>query len=449
MYVRSIKRSSRRLGSSAPIPQRLSPGPSRSSEAWSRERDILADSAAVSRTPGAPEEGAPEPSLAYRSDERWPTYSEDEIEAVVSVLLSGGVNQWTGDKVFAFEEKCAKRFGGGSGIALANGSVALELALRAFAIGPGDEVVVTPRSFVASAACVRLVGATPVFADVEPDSGNLSAATIETVLTERTKAVIPVHLAGWPCDMPEIMDLASRRGVKVIEDCAQSHGAMIDGRPAGDFGDAACFSFCQDKIVSTIGEGGYVSFRDEAAYEWAWSFKDHGKSRARARAPADGTGFRWLHDMVGTNWRMPGPQAAVGLAQLAKVEDWVAARRRNADVWASALTGVRALRVPRPGPRFRHAYYKFYFYVDTPEGAAELRDEVLRQAAEAELRVFSGSCSEVYLEGAFADLPRPDCPVARDLGRRSLMVEVHPTLRPELTQIRASRLAEIARRVLG
>jgi dTDP-4-amino-4,6-dideoxygalactose transaminase len=405
----------------------------------------LVENSAATWSGAAPDAGAQALPLAYGPDEKWPTYAEDEIEAVVRVLRSGKVNQWTGPEVFAFEEACAAKFGGGRGIALSNGSVALELALRAFGIGPGDEVVVTPRTFVASAACVRLVGATPVFADVEPDSGNISAATVEAVLTERTKAVIPVHLAGWPCDMPAIMDLAARRGLKVIEDCAQSHGATIDGRPTGDFGDAACFSFCQDKIVSTAGEGGYVSFRDEAAFEWAWSFKDHGKNRARAKAPATGTGFRWLHDSVGTNWRMPGPQAAIGLAQLAKLDDWVAARRRNAEAWASALSRVNGLIAPRPEPRLGHAYYKFYFYVDR----AEQRGEIMRRAVDAGLRVFSGTCTEVYLEGAFADLPRPDCPVSRDLGERSLMVEVHPTLRPELTQLRAERLSEIAERALG
>lgn len=409
----------------------------------------MADSTAATDMAAAPDEGRQTPSLAYRADEKWPFYAEDEVDAVVRVLRSGRVNQWTGEEVFAFEEACARAFGGGRGIALANGSVALELALRAFGIGPGDEVVVTPRTFVASAACVRLVGATPVFADVEPDSGNISAATIEAVLTERTRAVIPVHLAGWPCDMPAIMDLAARRGLKVIEDCAQSHGAMIDGRPTGDFGDAACFSFCQDKILSTAGEGGYTSFRDEAAFEWAWSFKDHGKNREKARAPATGTGFRWLHDSVGTNWRMPGPQAAIGLAQLAKLEEWTAARTRNAGIWTAALSGVPGLTVPLPGPRFIHAFYKLYFTLDARDGVRELRDRLLREAAEEGLRLFSGTCTEVYLEGAFADMDRPDCPVARDLGPRSLMVEVHPNLRVELTQRRAMRVAEIARRALA
>ncbi|MEA3015316.1 MAG: hypothetical protein QOI38_38 [Sphingomonadales bacterium] len=388
-----------------------------------------------------------ESGLAPRADEAWPFYAEDEIQAAVDVLRSGKVNQWTGPDVFAFQEACRERFGGGPGIALANGSLALELPLRAFGIGPGDEVVVTPRTFVASASCARLVGATPVFAEVDQDSGNITAETIEAVLTERTKAIIPVHLAGWPCDMRAIMALAAGRGIKVIEDCAQAHGATVGGISVGGFGDAASFSFCQDKIITTAGEGGYVSFRDAAAWEWAWSFKDHGKSRAKVNAPPAGPGFRWLHDGVGTNWRLTGPQAAIGIVQLGKLAGWTAARTRNAMIWADALRDVAGLRVPLPAAGFGHAWYKFYAYL--PEGAKAERERILASANAEGIRLFSGSCSEVYLEAAFDDLPRPDLPVARRLGETSLMMEVHPTLRPDLVRRRAERLAQIARETLG
>ena len=391
------------------------------------------------------------PDLAPRSDEHWPYYAPDEIEAVSAVLRSGKVNQWTGPEVFAFEEALARRFGGGQGIALANGSVALELALRAFGIGPGDEVVVSPRSFVASAYCAMLVGATPVFADVDPDSGNITAGTIDRVLTGRTRAIIPVHLAGWPADMPSIMALATERGITVIEDCAQAHGAEIEGQSVGSFGDAAAFSFCQDKIISTGGEGGFVSFRGADAWSWAWSFKDHGKNRDKMRQPNPSPGqFRWVHDMVGTNWRLPGTLAAIGLTQLAKLDEWRGARSRNAQIYVDALRQVPGLRVPLPAEGARHAFYKLYFYLDRPpEAAGALRTRILERATEQGLRVFSGSCSEIYREKAFADLPQPDCRVAHELGETSLMVEVHPTLRPDLLERRAERLAQIIGQVLN
>ena len=396
--------------------------------------------------------GSPE-LLELRADEHWPFYDQDEIAAVTRVLRSGRVNQWTGPDVFEFEQACAERFGGGRPIALANGSVALELALRAFGIGPGDEVIVSPRSFVASASCARLVGATPVFAEVDPDSGNITAESVARVLSDRTRAIIPVHLAGWPADVPAMMELVRGRGIKVIEDCAQAHGAEIDGESVGSFGDAAAFSFCQDKIISTGGEGGLLTIRDEAAWEWAWSFKDHGKdySKSTARAADAGT-FRWVHERIGTNWRLTGPQAAIGVVQLRKLDDWRAARTRNAEIWNAALARVSGLRVPLPATNsLRHAFYKLYFHVDrgSDEEAAAYRSEILRRSAAGGLRLFSGSCSEIYREKAFADLSVSNFPIARSLGARSLMVEVHPTLRPELLEIRTARLAQIAAEVLG
>jgi len=386
--------------------------------------------------------------LSLRPDEAWPFYAQDEIDDVVGVLRSGRVNQWTGDTVFEFQKACAHYLGTSQGIALANGSLALELPLRAFGIGTGDEVIVTPRTFVASASCVRLVGATPVFADVDPDSGNITAESIERVITDRTRAVIPVHLAGWPCDMPGIMSLAKSRGLRVIEDCAQAHGAQINGKPVGSFGDASAFSFCQDKIISTGGEGGFTSFESHDEWSWAWSYKDHGKNWEKVKNPSPEPGFRWLHDMVGTNWRLTGPQAAIGIRQLTKLNDWREARARNASIWIDALRGIDGLRVPVPGDEYTHAYYKLYLYLDIAD-AAEARDSILREAAEIGLRVFSGSCSEVYLEGAFSDLPQPDLPNARRMTTSSLMVEVHPTLQPELLRERARQLARIIRDALA
>jgi dTDP-4-amino-4,6-dideoxygalactose transaminase len=413
---------------------------------------MLAKSSDTSGSLADAEAGARDSLLHLLPEEHWPFYAEDEIEAVANVLRSGAVNQWTGPDVFAFESACSERFGGGRAIALANGSVALELALRAFGIGPGDEVIVSPRSFVASASCVRLVGATPIFADVEGESGNLSVAAVEQAVSERTRAIIPVHLSGWPADIPAMMDLVRGRDIKIIEDCAQAHGAEIGGLSVGSFGDAAAFSFCQDKIISTGGEGGLVTFKDEDAWRWAWSYKDHGKSFAKATAPAADPGvFRFVHDQVGTNWRLTGPQAALGLVQLEKLDAWRAARSANAAIWADALAEVPGLRVPLPkGNSLRHGFYKLYFYVDrgTDEEAACLRAEIVKRSAAAGLRVFSGSCSEIYLEGAFADLPLPHCPVAHSLGARSLMVEVHPTLRQDLLKLRAEQLAAIARDVL-
>ncbi|MGI9387002.1 MAG: DegT/DnrJ/EryC1/StrS family aminotransferase, partial [Methyloligellaceae bacterium] len=234
----------------------------------------------------------------------WPYFAEDEIAAVEEVLRSGRVNQWSGDRVAAFEDVAAKQFQVPHALAVSNGSVALELALHALGIGSGDEVIVTSRSFVASATCVLLAGAKPVFADVDSHSQNITVEAIEPLITAKTRAVIPVHLAGWPCDMPEIMALAKTKNLLVIEDCAQAVGAGIDGRPVGSFGDAAAMSFCQDKIISTGGEGGMLLFQEKDAYERAWQFRDHGKS-LDAKKSATGRVFRFIHDGIGTNLRLP------------------------------------------------------------------------------------------------------------------------------------------------
>jgi dTDP-4-amino-4,6-dideoxygalactose transaminase len=405
-----------------PAPQPVNPGPA--GQAFAKKRFTT--------------------DLSLLPEEAWPFYGEDEVAAVADILRSGKVNQWTGTHVFKFEQAYTRELRNGRAIALANGSLALELALRAFRIGPGDEVIVTPRSFVASAFCVRLVGATPVFADVDRDSGNITAETIAGAITSRTKAVIPVHLGGWPADMPAIAALCRAKGLYLIEDCAQAHGAEIEGLPVGSFGDAAAFSFCQDKIISTAGEGGLVTFRDDDAFEWAWSFKDHGKNRQRALERPTQPGFRWLHDDVGTNWRMTEIAAAIGLLQMDKLPRWRDARTRNAEIWAEALERVPGLRVPRPPRNITGAYYKFYAYVDIdPARNGALRDRILEAADRVGVRVFSGSCSEMYREAAFRDLAVERLPVARELGDASLMFEVHPTLDPRRLRDRADAVANM------
>ncbi len=351
-----------------------------------------------------------------------------------------------------FEEAFTNYIGASHGIALANGSLALELCLLALGVGPGDEVIVTPRSFVASAHCVRMVGARPVFADVDPVTGNISADTIARVLTDRSRAIVPVHFAGWPADMPAIMSLAHGEGLKVIEDCAQAHGAQTVGRRVGSFGDAAAFSFCQDKIMSTGGEGGLATFRDFAASEWARSFKDHGKNfdkLAGSRAVTPGK-FQFMVDQVGTNWRMTAMQAAIGLVQLSKLEQWLKLRARNAAVWARALDGLEGIRVPRPLAPASHAFYKFICYVDLPEPvAAHARDQILITAAARGLRVFSGGCSEIYRENAYDGPEARALPNAKALGDTSLMMEVHPTLDHSMLKRRAQALQEIVEEVLA
>lgn len=364
----------------------------------------------------------------------WPHFAADEIEAAAGVLRSGKVNYWTGTEGREFENEFAMRAGTRHAIALSNGTVALELALRTLGVGPGDDVITSPRTFIASASCAVAVGARPVFADVDRDSQNITAETIRAVITPRTKAIIPVHLAGWPCEMDEVLKVASEFDLKVIEDCAQALGATYKGRAVGSIGDIGAFSFCQDKILTTAGEGGMITLDSDNLFESAWSYKDHGKSYNAVYKRTHGPGFRWLHESFGTNWRMTEVQSAIGRLQLTKLDSWLATRQRHASQLSERLSRLAALRTPSPPEHLTHAFYKYYAFVQPDMLRPDWdRDRILREITARRVPCFSGSCSEVYLEKAFPSEMRPPqrLPIARELGETSLMFLVHPTLTDE------------------
>jgi dTDP-4-amino-4,6-dideoxygalactose transaminase len=381
----------------------------------------------------------------------WPSFTAEEAAAVQQVLLSNKVNYWTGTECRDFEKEFAAWAETSHAVALSNGTLALDVALKALGIGPGDEVVVTPRTFIASISCVVNAGAIPVFAEVDADSGNITASTIAAVVTPRTKAVICVHLAGWPCDMDPIMALAQQHEFKVIEDCAQAHGARYKGRSVGSIGHVGAWSFCQDKIMTTGGEGGMVTTNDEALWRTMWSYKDHGKSYEAVYERVHPPGFRWLHESFGTNWRMLEMQATIGRIQLRRMTAWTASRTANAQVLLQALAPFAGSTGPVRLPNFAcsscpgaaghctvgcvHGYYKLYVYV-RPENLAAgwSRDRIVETVAAKGVPCYQGSCSEVYLEKAFDGTgwrPAHRLPVARLLGETSLMLLVHPTLTAE------------------
>lgn len=379
----------------------------------------------------------------------WPSFTEEEANAARDVLLSNKVNYWTGQEGREFEKEFAAWADSEYAVALTNGTVALDLALKALEIGPGDEVIVTSRTFLASASSIVTAGAVPVFADVDADSQNITAETVRAVLTERTKAVICVHLAGWSCDMDPIMALARERGLYVIEDCAQAHGARYKGRSVGSIGHISAWSFCQDKIMTTGGEGGMVTTNDRDLWKRMWSYKDHGKSWDAIYEREHPPGFRWLHEDFGTNWRMTEVQAVIGRIQLKRMADWTAARTRNAERIWEACRQHAALRVPVLPADYVHAHYKCYVQV-RPEQLAEgwTRDRIAEAIVARGVPCFQGSCSEVYLEKAFDNTgwrPTERLPVARELGETSLMFLVHPTL----TEDEIGKTCDVIDEVMG
>lgn len=364
----------------------------------------------------------------------WPLFAADERAAAVRVLASGRVNYWTGTEGRAFEEEFAAYTAARHAVALANGTVALELALHALGIGLGDDVIVPARTFIGTATAVVACGAQPVVADVDWESGNLTAETIAEALTPATRALIPVHIGGWPCDMDAITTLAEERDLIVIEDCAQAHGARWNGRHVGTFGHVGTFSFCQDKIMSTAGEGGMLVTDDDELYRRAWEYKDHGRSAAAMERAAvqGGHEFKYVVESFGTNWRMTEVQAAIGRVQLGKLNLWVEARRRNAAVLDRELEGVPGLRVVLPPAEAHHAYYKYYAYVEREALASGwTRARVLDEVNARGVPCMQGVSPEIYREQAFVDAglaPEEPLPVARELGETSVMLLVDPTL---------------------
>ncbi|MBZ0165843.1 MAG: DegT/DnrJ/EryC1/StrS aminotransferase family protein [Candidatus Omnitrophica bacterium] len=369
----------------------------------------------------------------------WPAFDQEIIDAVENVLRSGKVSQWTGPNVYAFEKEYAQYLGINHAIAMANGSVSLDVALKVLGIGPGDEVVVTCRSFVASASCVALTGALPVFADVDPVSGNFTAETITKVLSPKTKAVIAVHLAGWPCDMDAIVKLCRSNKLFLIEDCAQAHGAKYHGAHVGTFGHFASFSFCQDKIFTTGGEGGLLVTNDSKLWKKAWSLKDHGRDYNVVFNQKGGTSFKWMVNSFGTNYRMNEVQAVIGRIFLKRLDAMVSQRRLNAAKLEEAFAQISGLIVTRPPEALEHAYYKYYVQVNPkklPSGLS--RDTILSKLAALGITCGSGSCPEIYREKAFKHqrkqlgyAPQTRLPVAHQLGKTSIMLQVHPTLSAE------------------
>ncbi|WDR07147.1 DegT/DnrJ/EryC1/StrS aminotransferase family protein [Devosia rhodophyticola] len=378
----------------------------------------------------------------------WPSFTTEEIEAVSKVLASNRVNYWTGDVCRGFETAFSRFVGAKHAVALANGTLALDVALKALGVGAGDEVVVTPRTFIASVSAVVTAGAIPVFADVDRDTQNITAESIARVLSQRTKAIIPVHLAGLPCDMDPIMDLARERGLFVIEDCAQAHGALYKGRSVGTIGDVGAWSFCQDKIMTTGGEGGMVTTNDGALWSAMWSYKDHGKSWQAVYDRSHPPGPRLVHDSFGTNWRMLEMQAAIGLIQIDRMPKWTQRRTDVAHAITETLRRHVAVRVPLVPEYARHAHYRLYAFVCPDQlDTGWSRDRVIDEIVKRGVPCMHGSQSEVYLEAAFDDSswrPMHRLSVARELGETGIAFLVHPTL----TDAEVSKTCDVVAQVL-
>ena len=333
----------------------------------------------------------------------WPKLDEKAIKAVEAVLRSGKVNYWTGPKGMQFEQKFAEWQGSKYAISVSSGTAALHVSLAAMGIGPGDEVIVPSYTFIASSFSIVHAGAVPRFVDVNIDDHCISIESAEKLVTERTKAIMPVHLYGNVCKMDEIKTFAKKHDLLIIEDNAEAFGGSYKGRKTGTLGDIAGCSFCQNKTFTTGGEGGMVTTDDE---EYAWlarSFRDHGYDvKQRLGLLELEQKLPYIHNMVGWNYRMTEMQSAIGLAELERMDDWnLPTRRRNAHIIINKINDLpQVLYKPIDNEERRNGWYTMAFSLDIENMSCEIMQFVNEVVAEGApvWKVFWPQC---HTESAF------------------------------------------------
>lgn len=362
----------------------------------------------------------------------WPLFSNQEIKKVSQILRSGKVNYWTGTEGKLFEKEFSSFFKIKYSVAVANASLALECALKSIGIKKNDDVIVTSKSYISSASCVVNIGANPIFSDVDLNSQNITVDSIKKIITKNTKAIICVHLGGFPCDMIKIKKFAKTRKIKIIEDCSQSHGASINKKFTGSFGDIAVWSFCNEKIIST-GEGGMISTNSKKIWEKIWSTKEIGKNFYLSRKKKQSNlKFRWLHNSFGTNLRMTEIQSAIGRIQLKKLKSFIKERKFNANIINKIFSKFEFIIVPQVPKNIEHAFYRYYVRIDKAKlKKGWSRDRILKKLNQMGIMSNQGSCSEIYLEKCFKNQkigPATRLKNAKLLGEQSVAFIVDPRL---------------------
>ncbi len=362
------------------------------------------------------------PKVRDRPYPPWPALGDDDVTAVADVLRSGRLTQLSGGAVGAFEEAFAAWHGVRHCVATSSGTTAIHTALAALDIGPGDEVIVPSHTFIASATPALHQRATPVFADVDERTYCISPESVAERITARTKAIIAVHLNGHPAEMDELLALAAPLGIAVIEDAAQAHGALHQGRKVGTMGRVGCFSFWEDKIMTTGGEGGCVITNDDALAERMRRIRHHGEGPVAGER-------QYYHLELGYNYRMTAMQAATGLVQLLRLEEYLAARRRNAAYLSERLGELDGIEPPFVAPYAVHSYYKYICRFRPDLTHWQIGDFVRAVAAEG-IPISRRYPTPMHRQPVFRDAGHDaaDCPVAERLAGQLFTLLVHPTV---------------------
>ena len=367
----------------------------------------------------------------------WPVYDEAEIELIAQILRSGKTHFRHSNVSADFEKRFAEWNGTKHAICCNSGTSAIHMALAAGGVGPGDEVIVPPRTFIGTVSPVLYLNAVPVFADINPRTHNIAPDAIRGAVTERTKAIVPVHLAGLPCAMDEIMTIADEHGLLVVEDCAQAHGAEHNGRKVGAIGHVNAFSMQDSKILNTTGDGGMVTTDSDEYAEFCRQFRNHGFLTTRKLDDLD----VYIHPNMGYNYRMTEIQAAVGLKAMDRVDGYIATRRRNAAALTRAIEDVDGLLPMAEPPGCTCTYYRYYCTME-PDRFTTDRNAFVRALLAEGVAANLGTSAELYLQEFFqkkaahswdpriydgdVDYARLACPAAREVGRTTFGLEVAP-----------------------
>jgi dTDP-4-amino-4,6-dideoxygalactose transaminase len=369
-------------------------------------------------------------------------YNKKQIDSVVKILKKNQTNYWTGEECKNFEKEFSNYHNIKYSVAVSNGSVALEIVLKALKLKPTAAVIVAPRSFIISASCVLNMGLKPIFADVDLN-GNVNIEGIKKAYKPGVKAIIVVHLNGLSCDLDPIVKFAKEKKLYLIEDCSQAHGAIYKGKKVGTFGDIATWSFCQDKIISTGGEGGMISTNNKKLWEKCWSYKDHGKNYNSVFYKKHKTGFRWLHDNLGSNYRMTEIQAAIGRIQLKSLDNQLKIRNGIANIYLNELNDYYQKYHLLQKPDFKcqtcpfkqnekkcnkclHAFYRLNLFINKNKIK---QIELIEQLNKNKINCSVGSCPEIYREKIFKKFkfyPKQRLSNAKLLGETSLMFPIDP-----------------------
>jgi dTDP-4-amino-4,6-dideoxygalactose transaminase len=372
----------------------------------------------------------------------YPRYNQYTLRKVQKVLKSGRVNYWTGHECKEFEREFTKYIENKYAVTLSNGSVALEIALKALNLKKRDEIIVSPRSFIISASCVLDLGLKPVFADVD-NNGNLSIKGIKKAYNKNVKAIILVHLNGLSCDLDPVLKFIKKNKIFLIEDCSQAHGAIYKDKKVGSFGHISTWSFCQDKIISTGGEGGMISTNNKKLWLKLWSLKDHGKNYKSVFYKKHKTGFRWLHDNLGSNYRMTEMQAAIGREQLKTLDNQLKIRNAIANIYLNELKEYYQRYHLLQKPDFKcqtcpfkqnekkcnkclHAFYRLNLFINKNKIK---QIKLIEQLNKNKINCSVGSCPEIYREKIFKKLkfsPKKRLFNAKLLGETSIMFPIDP-----------------------